>query len=299
MGAWGPGLYSNDFACDLKSTIRAVSRLPYEPKKILELLCEMEEDTASNPLNEDYTTFWLVVADQFYKKGIYLKHLNEKAIKIIDKKQDLHMLSDLGMEDRDLKKREKTLQKLKSLLCNQANEPSKKRKTLKAPLPFIMEVGDCFSFPTSNGLALNPYVSKKDAERYYNACKWKQNGYGLLVVCERGRVLDYLTWYRVLVMDHSPEKKPSFSKELLIENKWSICEPGVFTNAMVKNCSFEKLGNIQFKEEKLDQIFPNRKNPYWKVLDNIGMGFCSSVPNDCELDKNAQESPCPGTSLFE
>ncbi len=30
MGTWGPGLYSNDIAKDLKSTIAAVARLPLD-----------------------------------------------------------------------------------------------------------------------------------------------------------------------------------------------------------------------------------------------------------------------------
>jgi hypothetical protein len=38
MGAWGVGLYSTDFAVDLRGTVGAVSRLPFEGDGLLEIL---------------------------------------------------------------------------------------------------------------------------------------------------------------------------------------------------------------------------------------------------------------------
>ena len=70
MGVWGSSLYSDDFAMDLRSAISAVSRLPYDGDKLVDLLCESEPSAANNPEDEDYSTFWLVVADQFTKRGI-------------------------------------------------------------------------------------------------------------------------------------------------------------------------------------------------------------------------------------
>ena len=36
MGVFGTGLYSGDFAMDLRSAIKAVSRLPFEPGRLVE-----------------------------------------------------------------------------------------------------------------------------------------------------------------------------------------------------------------------------------------------------------------------
>ena len=47
MGVWGAGLYSGDFALDLRSTIRAVARLPYDGDKLVEILCETEPAAAN------------------------------------------------------------------------------------------------------------------------------------------------------------------------------------------------------------------------------------------------------------
>ena len=35
MGRWGTGLYSGDFAMDLRSTIRAVARLPFSADRLV------------------------------------------------------------------------------------------------------------------------------------------------------------------------------------------------------------------------------------------------------------------------
>ena len=36
MGAWGSGLYSSDFALDVRSAVKAVARLPLPLDKLLE-----------------------------------------------------------------------------------------------------------------------------------------------------------------------------------------------------------------------------------------------------------------------
>ena len=64
MGAWGIGLYSGDFARDLKATISAVCRLPLDEESLVEAVCGSEASAAADPADEDHTIFWLVVADQ-------------------------------------------------------------------------------------------------------------------------------------------------------------------------------------------------------------------------------------------
>jgi hypothetical protein len=70
MGVWGTGLYSGDFARDLRAAVAAVARLPFDPDKLVDILCTTEPSAANDPAGEDHTTFWLVVADQFAKIGI-------------------------------------------------------------------------------------------------------------------------------------------------------------------------------------------------------------------------------------
>jgi hypothetical protein len=39
MGAWGIGLYSSDFAMDLRGCVNAVVRLPFDPDRLLKTIC--------------------------------------------------------------------------------------------------------------------------------------------------------------------------------------------------------------------------------------------------------------------
>ena len=40
MGVWATGLYAGDFALDLRSTIAAVAKLPFDGGRLLEILCK-------------------------------------------------------------------------------------------------------------------------------------------------------------------------------------------------------------------------------------------------------------------
>src|SRR6266404_1858654 len=98
MGTWGSGLYSGDFAMDLRSTIGAVVRLPFEPDHLVEILCNSEPGAANNSNDSDHTAFWLILADQFAKRGIVSDRVKEKALAIIDAGDDIAMLESLGMK---------------------------------------------------------------------------------------------------------------------------------------------------------------------------------------------------------
>jgi hypothetical protein len=97
MGVWGPGLYAGDMAEDLRLTIKAVARLPFDPERLVEILCDLEPDAAKNSAHDDHTIFWLVVADQFTKYGIGSDKAREKALQILEDGSDINIMRELGM----------------------------------------------------------------------------------------------------------------------------------------------------------------------------------------------------------
>jgi hypothetical protein len=109
MGVWGVGLYSGDFAADLRSTIGAVARLPFDNDRLLDILCETDPAAANHADDPDHTTFWLIVADQFAKRAIVCDRARDNAMTIIDTGSDIARLAQLGMTPPDLAKRRKTL----------------------------------------------------------------------------------------------------------------------------------------------------------------------------------------------
>jgi hypothetical protein len=79
VGVWGTGLYSGDFALDLRSTVSAVARLPFDGDKLVDILCGTEPRAAKNSDDEEHATFWLVVADKFAKRSITCARARDKA----------------------------------------------------------------------------------------------------------------------------------------------------------------------------------------------------------------------------
>jgi hypothetical protein len=108
VGVWGIGLYSGDFARDLRAAVAAVARLPFDPDKLADILCTSEPSAANDPVCEDHTTFWLVVADRFAKIGIDCVRARNKALSIIDGGDDIAALELLGMTAPDLRGRERS-----------------------------------------------------------------------------------------------------------------------------------------------------------------------------------------------
>ena len=117
----------------------------------IDLLCEGASKSASDPNDEDYTVFWLVLADQFEKRGVAHAPTREKAIAIIDRGDDLMMMERLGMKSADLCKRGAKLAELRSRLAA-APRHSKPRATIKAPQPFVLDIG------VAGSSCLTPYL---------------------------------------------------------------------------------------------------------------------------------------------
>src|SRR5262245_40411383 len=137
MGVWGTSLYSGDFAMDLRGTIGAVLRLPFDVGKLVDILCEHELTAAMNPDDEDHTTFWLVLADQFVKRGIDSERARSTALAIIDADEDIAALEKLGMKPADIRKRRKMLYEVRARILDKPSAP-KPRSTLKNPQPLVM-----------------------------------------------------------------------------------------------------------------------------------------------------------------
>jgi hypothetical protein len=253
MGVFGTGLYSGDFAMDLRSAIGAVSRLPYDGDRLVEIIRQVEPTGADNSNDEDHTTFWLVLADQFAKRGIAAREPRERALDIIDRGLDSDMLKRLGMSERDLRKRKAVLEELRGRLLAPSIE--KPRETLKKPQPYLMEVGDVLTYPTAKGENINPYYSKKAWERLQTSPRpWIQDGWGALTIIDRGRAFEFLTWYRPLVLVDSMTDRCDFDS-LLGPILWRLDIPGTCSASHFQKLKLEKVGSVSISPIKVQQLF--------------------------------------------
>ena len=269
MGTWGASLYSNDFAMDLRGTIGAVARLPFDADRLIDILCESEPGAANNPDDEDHTIFWLVVADQFAKRAILCERARDTALRIIDADSDLAMRSKLGLNARDLRKRQQTLEALRARLTAPA-APIKPRPVLKKPQTFVMDVGEVFVFPTSGGKGINSYFRSKEEM----PGGWIQDSWGALVIVERGRAFDFLTWYRPLTISHAKTEKPSL-EQALAEYLWVLKRPGTCPPLHFKRLELERIATVAIDGDKFERAFPARPSGRVYAVDNIS--FANSL----------------------
>ena len=98
-----------------------------------------------------------MLADQFEKRGVAHAPTREKAIAIIDRGDDLMMMERLGMKPADLRKRGAKLADLRARL-SAAPRLSKPRSTIKAPQPYVLEVGVLHACPVKGSSCLTPYA---------------------------------------------------------------------------------------------------------------------------------------------
>lgn len=272
MGVWGAGLYSGDFAADLRATIRAVIRLPFEPDKLVEILTGVEPGAANEIADEDYTTFWLVLADQFAKNGIACEKLRANALRIIDEGIDLSLMRRLGMAPTLLTKRERMLSELRERI--ETAPAGRRRAVLKHPQPFLMEVGDVFTYPTSRGKCINSYYPAK--ERIPN---WQQDGCGMTVIVDRGRAFDFLAWYRPVTIFAAMERTPSL-ETLQSAGPWVLKRPGTCSRVHFTRLELEKIGSLQLDAARMRERFPQIKPGNYQAINDI------SIANELSMKPN-------------
>ena len=252
MGAWGIGLYSGDFARDLKTTISAVCRLPLNEELLVYAIRESEASAATDPADADHTTFWLVLADQFEKRLIFSKRVWQMALAIIEGGKDATMMQALGMKAADIRRRADKLAELRGRLLAQP-KVSRERKTIKAPEPYVFNLCGVYAYPTRGGEPMNPYTSAK----FFNRVGWHPDGFGLMLVVGRGRAFGYLAWYSAVraaeVVPAVPDREA-----LICSVRWTAppfcgtCNPAHF-----RKLELSEVGVFRVEAARVDQFFPH------------------------------------------
>jgi hypothetical protein len=250
MGTWGTGLYGGDFAADLRTTARAVLRLPLGADRLVQILAETEPGAARNPEDEDHTTFWLVVADQFARHGLKSAQVVETALRIIASGQDLDVQRQLGQSAGGLKKRSLVLAELHDRIV--AAPSGVARKVLREPQKFVMNVGDIFTYPTCGGQCRNPYVLNLDRLKIYGPSGgqvWSPDGWGAAVIVARGHTFGYLAWYRPVVLEQASETQLDMAS--LRTAEWLLEPPGTCSKTHFGRIGLNRIGTTALDETKL------------------------------------------------
>lgn len=141
MGAWGTGLYSDDFALDVKNDLLSAinSGTPY--REAFEKIKETYLDGAYDD-DSDIPVFWFVCADILWKKGRLDEDIKQTALAYLESETDIARWAEespvLG------RKRKGVLEKLKLKLQSPQPEakPIRVKKLYKCP----WNIGDVYAF---------------------------------------------------------------------------------------------------------------------------------------------------------
>ena len=202
MGAWGYGLYQSDTASDLKAKLARFVRLPISADELAERIVSGEA-SATDPENEDYTTFWLVLADQFHRHGIEHQETFARALAILDGGADDRVMAELDMSPRDLAKRRKEVDALKAKWAVPHPKPAN-RKLLKAPEPFTLAEGDIWAFPVEDGNPPNTYFPADWIEQNF-----RPNGWAAFAVAANRHLLGWFAASFVIRLQADGPERPN------------------------------------------------------------------------------------------
>lgn len=258
MGAWGSGLYANDFALDLRAAVAAVARLPLADEELLRLLMEAEPGPAGSPDDPDHDIFWLAVAQQFARRGIQAPQAAGTAQAVIAR---------LLPEQSDRKRRAE----LEGLAREIGGEPARRiaRKTLKAPQPFLFETGDAFAFPVQRGRGINPYFPTERGRRDFIG-----DGWAIGLIARRGRAFGFLAWYTPLMLFRALPAVPALAG-LPEAGPWSLGRPGTFPRTHLDRMQVAPLGRLAPDEAKLVAAFGPAKDGRSAAVADVSM--CNSM----------------------
>lgn len=260
MGSWGPGLYANDTARDLKPFIAAMCRLPLTGAELVTELarrCSPADDLG----HEDHTTFWLVLADQLHSRGVDAGGVYERAVQVIDEGSDLAVRRRLGSSERDLSVRAKKLAVLREKLTS-ALGPDK-RKMLRRPQPLLMKVGDVLAYPVDNNQnSFNPYQSLNTA--------FEVQGHSALVVHGSGHVLGYLAVYQAVQLRQGLSAAPPSLDEVRHARGWVQRLPGTCSKAHFKKLRLRRLGSVELSAEHAG-VFTDPRSAESKAIHDVSI----------------------------
>ena len=97
-----------------------------------------------------------------------------------------------------------------------------------------------------------------------------------MVVVDRGRAFDFLSWYRPVTISMAQVKKPTL-EELRGEVLWRLARAGTCSAVHFKRIEFEEIGALAIDDEKVRLSFPDMKPGTSQAIDGISIGEQISV----------------------
>lgn len=147
MGAWGPGLYQDDVADDVRMVYR--DRLQEDGDAACEAVLRQLGDLADDP--EDGPVFWFALADTMWHCGRLTDEVRDKALFHLDEGADLARWQ--RENPRQASRREAVLNELRERLLSPQKPPAKQRTPRLYTCPW--QTGDVYAYPLDSEEAVS------------------------------------------------------------------------------------------------------------------------------------------------
>jgi hypothetical protein len=157
MGAWGPAIFSDDVACDIRDDYRELLEDGVEDEdasaRIVEKYKHLDQDEAH--------VLWLALAAAQAALGRLDDSVRDRALTIIDEGTGLELWAEAGSEK--LAKRKAALAKLRDTLTG----PPKRRSAVRTPWAHVTDLvpGDVLAFRLPDERLALFRVARLDAQR--------------------------------------------------------------------------------------------------------------------------------------
>ena len=257
MGAWGYKLYDNDAACDLRDQFKDWRRMPYDGDALLTFVTE-QTGGADDPDDEDYSTYWLTLADLFWRHGIVCQTVFERAISVIDSGADAAMMAVLDIEEKDRNKRAQHLREFRDKWTTPNPKPTK-RSIFKKPEPLAVASGDVWIYPTEDGNPPNTFFPATEIEKSF-----KPDGWAAFAITNTRHVLGFLAAAHFVRLHVDGPERPTLDAciaapisgahyFMMKKNTPLAHAAGVveIPKSVLKKMRAEKIGSVEISWEKV------------------------------------------------
>ena len=139
MGTWGPGIFSNDTALDVRETYVGKLKMGATDEEALAYVQAELSDYLDD--EEDAIDFWLCLSSILFDYGRLTDEVRNRALQIIETGDDFRW------EKYDLKKRAKVLASLKEKLLS--TQPERKKVSVMKPVVCKFKPGDVLLYTPS------------------------------------------------------------------------------------------------------------------------------------------------------
>jgi hypothetical protein len=140
-----------------------------------------------------------------------------------------------------------------------------------------MDTGDVLVYPTFGGRCINPYFASRELDRLGTSQpSWKQDSWSAMVIVDRGRAFDFLSWYRPLTIAMATLQKPTL-EELRGEVLWRLARAGTCSPLHFKRMEFEKIGVLPIDNDKLRRAFPDMRPGTRQAVEDISIANGANV----------------------